>query len=471
MRIRSWVKRWRIRWKMAVPFTALVMSAVGVSAAASLYVFNRYTERDVDASMRRYLNAVASSELLDLGNWREYEKAKTAFGVDLIGSNRNGHVMGATLDRSKFERDDHARLETALKAAYENPSEPRWFSVQGRSYRMAHARIPFDRNVELLTMTLPFDDVEAARRWIAWLVAGAAMAGAAFAALTGRVIARAITAPIEELAEGARRIADGDLTRRVESRSEDEVGQLAEAFNEMTDQLLRSRERLAQQERLAAAGQMAATFAHEIRNPLSSIRLTLQLAAEKTRQEEILTYIENGVEEIDRLNDIVERTLAFAVDSARPPRLHFQPMNAAEVLRGALDLLSANFRQQRIQSRLDIVDEPILNADEASLKQALLNVLLNAAQAQPDGGEIAASIRTVGNEAQFVVEDGGPGFSEEALEELFNPFFTTKTRGSGLGLTVVKRILEQHGGYARIENRAEGGARVLLSFPLEGGPP
>lgn len=462
MRIRSWVKGWRIRWKMAVPFTALVMSAVGVSAAASLYVFNRYTERDVDASMRGYLNAVASSELLDLGNWREYEKAKTAFGVDLIGSNRNGHIMGTTLDRTQFKQEDHARLEAALKAAYQNPSEPRWFNVHGRSYRMAHEQIPFDRNVELLTMTLPFDDVEAARRWIAWLVAAAAMGGAAFAALTGRIIARAITAPIEELAEGARGIADGDLTRRVKARSEDEVGQLAEAFNEMADQLLRSREQLAQQERLAAAGQMAATFAHEIRNPLSSIRLTLQLAAEKTRQEEILTYIENGVEEIDRLNAIVERTLDFA----RPPRLHFQPINAAEALRGAVQLLSANFRQQRIQASAAIEDEPILNADEAALKQALLNVLLNAAQAQPDGGEIAASLRTVGNEAQFVVEDGGPGFSEEALEELFNPFFTTKTRGSGLGLTVVKRILDQHGGYARIENRAEGGALVLLSFPL-----
>ena len=462
---RAWVRNWRIRRKMIAPFTALVIWAVGAAAGAALIVFNRYIERDVDRSLRGYIDSAAVSNLIDLGNLNDYHKAKEAFGADLIGSSEQGEVIGATINLSGLSREDHARLEETLKAAYENPDQPRWFRAQGSAYRMAHARVPFDRNVRLATMTLPIDRLEEARRWIAWLVAGFAAAGAAAAALTGALLARAVTAPIEELAEGARRIAGGDLSRRVPARSEDEIGQLAAAFNEMSGQLELSRERLAQQERLAAAGQMSATFAHEIRNPLSSIRLSLQLAAEKTEEETVLKCLENSVEEIDRLNQIVEKTLNFA----RPPRMNMQPVDAAETLQSAMQLLSANFRQQRIQTRMDIRSRPILRADEDALKQALLNLLLNAAQAQPDGGEIDARLTAEDGWALFIVEDRGPGFSAEALEELFNPFFTTKTRGVGLGLASVKRVLERHGGEAEIENRADGGARAVLRFPLGAG--
>ena len=229
----------------------------------------------------------------------------------------------------------------------------------------------------------------------------------------------------------------------------------------MTTQLRRSQEELLEHERLATAGQMAATFAHEIRNPLSSIKMMLQLAGEQTAEEKTARYVENTLEEIDRLNGIVEEMLDFA----RPAPLALEPTRVDETMRDVLELMSANLTRHGIEVALRSDASPVAKADPEALKRAFLNILLNAAQAQPDGGAVTVSIATSDAVVSIVVEDRGPGLSDDAMASLFRPFHTTKTRGSGLGLATTKGLVERHGGELIVENAATGGARVSIRLP------
>lgn len=462
------VRHRSIQRKITVPYSILVIGVVGLTAATLLVLFNRYTENDVDVKLAHWADVARSTGYLDLDDASTYPRIKEAYGVDLIGSAEDGDMLGWTLDTSEFTSDDYGRLQALLREAVTDPDARRTFTGGGSSYRLVHRQIPWDRRAVLVTFAVSLDEVRLAQRRMAYMVAGVAIAGIAFVLLIGHGVGKAIATPIRELVTVAGKIADGDLTQSVRVRTEDEVGLLGRAFNEMTLQLRRSQEELLEHERLATAGQMAATFAHEIRNPLSSIKMMLQLAGEQTAEEKTSRYVENTLEEIDRLNGIVEEMLDFA----RPAPLAIEPTRVDETMRDVLGLMSANLARHGIEVALVSDPSPVADADPEALKRAFLNVLLNAVQAQPDGGEVRVSIAVEHAVVCVVVEDRGPGFSDEAMESLFRPFHTTKTRGSGLGLATTKGLIEKHGGELTVENRPDGGARVSIRAPrsVEGLP-
>ena len=133
-----------------------------------------------------------------------------------------------------------------------------------------------------------------------------------------------------------------------------------------------------------------------------------------------------------------------------------------------MELMSANLARHGIEVALVSDPDPVAHADPEALKRAFLNILLNAVQAQPDGGEVGVSIVVEDTVIWVVVEDRGPGFSDEAMASLFRPFHTTKTRGSGLGLATTKGLIERHRGELSVENRPDGGARVSIRMPRGG---
>ncbi len=245
------------------------------------------------------------------------------------------------------------------------------------------------------------------------------------------------------------------------------VAALAVLFFGMTRRLARTEAALSHAETLAAMGLLAAGVAHEIRNPLtiiaaSAARLKRKLAPGTEAAE--LQLLDSIPEEVERMNSILEGYLRFARDEP----LAFVDCDLAGIVRRSAALLRTPFEESRVALEVVAPDSPVpLRADPQRLQQVILNLLLNAAQAMPGGGAVTLTISASEKRATLAVEDRGPGFTREGLRSAFEPFYTTKEKGSGLGLAMAKRIVEGHGGTITLANREGGGAVARVTLPAE----
>jgi len=281
------------------------------------------------------------------------------------------------------------------------------------------------------------------------------------------IYARRVLAPLSLVTERARAVAAGDLAARDLVTTDDEIGELAETFEDMVAAIRKARAELVHAERLATIGKMAAHITHEVRNPLSSIGLNLELLEEELSELEpqresgqLLAAIKS---EVDRLSQIAEKYLA----AAREPRLQLVRENVEHIVRECHDFVLPELERAGLSSNL-VVDEalPAIDVDEAQLRQALLNLLRNAREALPDGGEIVVTVCQQDTSVVIHVDDTGPGIPEEVQASIFDPFYTTKQRGTGLGLALTRAIVEAHGGQIRCAARTTGGTRFSLQLPL-----
>lgn len=288
--------------------------------------------------------------------------------------------------------------------------------------------------------------------------------------------------PMGQLAEVVRRFAGGDRHARAELRGATEIRTLAEETNRMADALLAreqqistAREELARSERLATLGQLAARMAHEVRNPLSSIGLNAELlgdeleaagvaTGEGTEARELLDAI--GAE-VERLREVTERYL----ERARPSPQGSARLDLGELVGRVVDFAAAELQQRGAKVRIDAVPGCEALADEHSLRQALWNLLRNAWEAMPEGGDIRVEVLPEPECGQIVVaiEDDGAGIEEGTADRLFEPFFSTKERGTGVGLAVVRETVRAHEGSVRVARpRSLAGARFELRLPAAG---
>lgn len=289
------------------------------------------------------------------------------------------------------------------------------------------------------------------------------------------------TKPISEVVDAAKHVAAGDLSRTLPENRRDEIGELTKSFNEMVVRLRTNREleeRLRQAEHFSSLGQLATGIAHEIRNPLNLIKLTIdhlhaQLSppldrSNEQRQQDAeknLALLATVKQEIHRLNQMVEQFLRYG----RPVRLEKRSVDGVELVHDVLDLARPQLNEQNIRVCEDLPgDSPTLSADRELLKTCLMNVVMNAIQAMPDGGTLSVSLRAdpVSQTVRMTVDDTGPGVPEEHLAKIFVPYFTTKKIGIGLGLALTRRIIEEHGGRIDVSNRPEGGSRFVLALPI-----
>ena len=285
-------------------------------------------------------------------------------------------------------------------------------------------------------------------------------AGIAFAALLALFFARSITSPIRQIAQTAEQLGQGDYAARASVQTQDEVGVLAEAINRMAEQV-RNRD--------AALKEMAAGVAHEIRNPLNSIKLLVSLLEEDLSEQEITVQhstLETLDYEIGKLNRFIEEFLTYA----RPVALIRDEIPASMLVVSVIDMVAAAAQERDVTLAAENSgDAVILTVDRLRLEQTLLNIALNAVQACGPGGHVVIRTDTtcVDGGVDFVVTDSGPGIQPEALPQLFEPFFTTKADGTGLGLANCKKIVAEHQGHIRAENLPAGGARFTVHLPAE----
>lgn len=275
-----------------------------------------------------------------------------------------------------------------------------------------------------------------------------------------------LTRSLRELATAAHAVAEGELDTSVPTGGSAEVERVAEAFNTMTERLRRTLDQLASREALAAVGKFAAALAHEVRNPLSAIRVNLQRAEERMDDSPDRTLVGRALGSIERL----ERTVTGALRVARGGRVTLEPLDLHTVLVGAIKSAEPEFARRGLRLETELASQRGLRVlgDAAALEQVFLNLLLNAAQASVAGSRVRVRARREGVRTEVEVWDEGAGFSQEALERAFEPFFSTKSEGTGLGLAVARQIVSAHGGEIVIDRRATAGTIVRVRLPTGG---
>ena len=280
-----------------------------------------------------------------------------------------------------------------------------------------------------------------------------------------------VTRPVALLAQGAQKVAAGDWSARVDVRSRDEIGELARAFNGMTQQLLEQRDRLVQAERVAAWRELARRLAHELKNPLFPIQITIenmQRAREKAPEQFDEVFRESTatlLEELANLKAIVGRFSDFA----KMPPPQFETVDLNETLRRAVRLFEA---QLNAPGRPPITPEVLcddnvgsVRADPEQLHGALRNLMLNAIDAMPAGGTLTLRTRRQNGAVLLEISDTGEGLTPEERERLFTPYYTTKQNGTGLGLAIVQSVVSDHGGRISVESERGRGTTFRIELP------
>ncbi len=304
-----------------------------------------------------------------------------------------------------------------------------------------------------------------------WRIASGAIIAFALALAVGIAAAawlsRRTVGPIEALVEATQELAKGDLKHRVDVKATGELQLLVDAFNQMTGELGRAQERLAQAERVAAWEQIARALAHEIKNPLTPIAMaieTLQRAYDKGHPD-FERFLKEGtatvLEEVGRLKRLATEFGEFA----RWPKPVTSPATPGEILRSAAALYGSLPEKHSLS--VEVEDAlPAVNVDRDQLQRALVNLVKNALEAMPDGGHVVLRARRLDDGIALEAADNGPGIAPETRQRLFEPYFTTKLEGTGLGLAIVHRIVTEHGGRLTVDETHGGGATFRLWLPL-----
>ena len=276
-----------------------------------------------------------------------------------------------------------------------------------------------------------------------------------------------ITRPVEALASGAHAVAAGDWNAQVEVRSADEIGVLAAAFNHMTHQLLEQRDRLIQAERVAAWRELARRLAHELKNPLFPLQITvenLQRARASHPEQFDEVFRESTatlLAELGKLRGIIGRFSDFA----KMPRPQLEIVDLNELVRESLKLLEAQMQAAGVTLRLDLAaDVRAIQADPGQLGRALQNLALNAIDAMPAGGTLTVRTASQDGGVRLEIADTGQGLTEEECDRLFTPYYTTKTHGTGLGLAIVQSVVSDHGGKIAVRGEPGRGTTFLIDL-------
>ncbi len=337
-----------------------------------------------------------------------------------------------------------------------------------------HAMPLTGRNGEVLGVLLlgsSRKELVTLRREILKTAALVALAALFIGLLVSWWVSRRITRPVEELANGARDVASGRWDTHIDVKGSDEIGQLAAAFNDMTKTLASQKEKLVQTERVAAWRELARRLAHELRNPLFPLQITVE-NLQRARQlgpqqfQEVFSEATATLKaELANLNTIVGRFSDFS----KMPAPQFTRVNVNEVLRNAVRLFEPQFTavgKPSIATEYFLSETlPEIDADPDLLHRAFQNLVLNALDAMPAGGTITFKSSDAGESVRIEVADTGKGLTPEECSRLFTPYYTTKQLGTGLGLAIVQSVVSDHHGSISVSSEEGRGAAFRIDLP------
>jgi signal transduction histidine kinase len=461
------VTRLRLHHRIVIPFVLVAVVATSAAALFALSVVSRTFEADSERQ------ATAAAEMMSRSDFAlnpsVVQSARQLTGSDVLTFTAGGAIVAGTLDRTR-----QANLIAAIthsdgvQAALGSSGESvvRRMTCDGPCV-VAYRRLA-NRPDTVVAIIGDASAAAAAVRGITRTILLAAALSLVAMGLASQIVARRLTAPIDALVAFARDVVPGSSPKRapVPPGSDDEVSRLARAFNDMLDRLDQAQQALVRSEKLGLAGLLAARVAHDVRNPLSAIKMQTQLLRAKVAHTPADVAMVDAV-----LHDIalVESVVRDLIELARPGDLTMAPADLNGVVDDALQQMAPQFghRGIRVDTRLD-GHLPDVALDAGRFRQALLNVLVNAADAMPTGGTITVVTRldAEASTVELDVCDDGVGVNSAVLDRVFDPFVSTKRDGVGLGLVNAKAVVESHGGRITLEPREPRGTRVRITMPV-----
>jgi signal transduction histidine kinase len=290
------------------------------------------------------------------------------------------------------------------------------------------------------------------------------------------LLARRITKPLDKLVDGTIKISRGDFSQAIDIDSQDEIGELAQSFNEMSQQLQLTRKRveaanrrLIQAEKLASIGRISASIAHEIRNPLTSVKLNIQKVMESENMDGLdREHLDISQEGIGHIETFIKELLNFT----RVSELRMDYFSAKQIIDESVKMIRNTLKLNEVELVIEIQEDlPPVFVDGDKIRQVLLNILHNACEAVDRGGKIIIVLSLwkgrKGRKLRIQISDNGSGIPKKDRENIFEPFYTTKSTGIGLGLANARKIIEQHKGFIRIIDTEKPGACFEILIPCE----
>ena len=290
------------------------------------------------------------------------------------------------------------------------------------------------------------------------------------------LLAKRITGPLKKLVEATVKISKGHFSQRINITSQDEIGNLARSFNKMSRQLLQARkkeevanQKLIQAEKLASIGRISAGIAHEIRNPLTSVKLNIQKLVLSDNLDEVekehLNISQEGIK-------YMEKSIKDLLDFTRASELELARFSIEQILEESVKTLADSLALKKVRLKRNFQDElPQILVDGDKLRQVFLNILRNAYEAVDEGGEITISLSLLKERSRkiikVVISDNGCGIPDKERDVIFELFYTTKTTGIGLGLAIARKIIEQHNGSIQLSENAKKGTSFEILIPVE----
>jgi len=459
--------RLRLHHRIVIPFAVVALAATSASAFLALSVISRAFE---DRMLTQVLN---TADVISRGgfafNLAILRSVKTLVGVDVITFDDGGAILSSTLD---VEGSEVVRTVTAAPLA----DEARAAGSLGVVREITCYELPcfvsyrpvVDRPGVMVAVVMQSGETEAAVRAVARTIFLTAILGLAALILVSQVVARRVTAPLEQLVRFSQQVGDGSTLRA--AVGDDEVGRLGRAFNQMLDRLDESKIAMVRNEKLALAGLFAARVAHDIRNPLSAIKMQTQLLRARfgaAADRQSVAMLEAVHRDILQVESVVQDLL----DLARPGELKRAPVGLGTVVDDALEHVAPHLAYRKIQIQKQVDPRlPPIPLDASRFKHALLNIIGNAADAMPTGGTltVTATMQTDAADLRLDVVDTGSGIDPALLPNVFDPFVSSKRDGIGLGLVNAKAVVEGHGGRIEVAPVPSGGTRVSMWLPIAG---
>ena len=494
----------RISYKLIVAVAGIATVTIGVFSYLILDSYERRVIKDLEAYAHQLSETVKSSTRYDMMlNRREslHEIIGTIGRQESIEKvrifNKEGEIIFSTdtVDIGTLV-DKRAEACYACHAAdqplesvpvssrtriFASDHDDRTFGIISPIYNerscwesSCHAHTPEQTVLGVLDITMPLDAVDAEQRANRQQLFGLTLLVIAAVSLliywlTGRLVLK----PVNKIIQATHRVAAGDLEHAITVSQKDEIGRLAESFNDMTRKLAEAQRQLFQADKLASVGRLAAGVAHEINNPLTGV-LTYSsfLLSRVGKDTELRSDLEVIVRETKRCREIVKGLLDFARQSTPEKRLE----HPHEIIKQASAIVQNQLSIHKARIELHLADEvPEIRADVNQLEQVLVNLFVNAGDAMLDGGgviTVRTSSRPPDDEYEsgvvtITVSDTGVGIPKSHLDKIFDPFFTTKgQKGNGLGLAIVWGIIHEHGGRIDVDSDVGVGTTFRITLPI-----
>jgi two-component system, NtrC family, sensor kinase len=457
----------RLHHRIVIPVVLAALVTTSFGAYVSLTLTRRALETRMVTQLAGAAAAVSRGDFAV--NGAVLARVKEIVGADILTYSLRGEVLASTATGAR-RAELFATVSADQSIASASPDRPivKRTTCGAVPCYIAYTRVPTATDT-IVAVVEEASELNAATQAMQRTILVSAALGALVLMLVSQLVAARVTRPLARLVAFTRNVEDGS-TERMAAAGNDEIGTLAAAFNDMLDRLDHARQAVVRSEKLALAGLLAARVAHDIRNPLSSLKMQAQLLRSRVPTNEGQAMLAAVLHDVDQVESVVRGLLELA----KPGEVNARPTRLEDVVRDVLEHLRLQLTHSRIAVSEDLsAVSPLIPLDAQRFKPALLNVIVNALEAMPSGGTLTVTTKAADDRASvsLVVCDDGIGVDPAILDNVFDPFVSSKREGVGLGLVNTKSIVERHGGSVHLAPRSPRGTCVTISLPASPGTP